>query len=89
MSNYRGITIGFVIAKLFAMILEQRIASWAEEHAVKAKGQAGCTTTCLPLGFTGMLYGRKDYRTTDNISTLWSLVDKRRQSRQKGKAGKL
>jgi len=36
-----------------------------------------------------MLYGRKDYRTTDNISTLWSLVDKRRQSRQKGKAGKL
>ena len=23
------------------MILEQRIASWAEEHAVKAKGQAG------------------------------------------------
>jgi hypothetical protein len=41
MSKYRGITIGSVIAKLFAMILEQRIASWAEEHAVKAKGQAG------------------------------------------------
>ena len=41
MSNYRGITVGPVIAKLFAMILEQRIASWAEDHAVKAKGQAG------------------------------------------------
>ena len=27
MSNYRGITVGSVIAKLFAMILEQRIAS--------------------------------------------------------------
>ena len=40
MSNYRGITVGSVIAKLFTMILEQRIASWAEEHAVKAKGQA-------------------------------------------------
>jgi len=37
-----------VIAKRFAMILEQRIASWAEEHAVKAKEQAGF---------------RKDYRT--------------------------
>ena len=32
---------GSVVAKLFAMILEQRIASWAEKHAVKAKGQAG------------------------------------------------
>ena len=36
MSNYRGITLGSVIAKLFAVILEQRIASWAEEHAVNA-----------------------------------------------------
>ena len=40
---------GSVVAKLLAMTLEQRIASWAEEHAVKAKGQAGfrkdfCTT---------------------------------------------
>ena len=34
MSNYRGITVGSVIAKLFAMILEQRTASWAEDHAV-------------------------------------------------------
>ena len=52
MGNYRGITVGSVIAKLFAMVLEQRIASWAEEHAVKAKGQAGF---------------RKDFRTTDNF----------------------
>ncbi len=49
MCNYRGITVGSVVAKLLAMTLEQRIASWAEEHAVKAKGQAGfrkdfCTT---------------------------------------------
>ena len=40
MGKYRGITVGSVVAKLFAMILEQRIAFWAEEHAVKAKGQA-------------------------------------------------
>ena len=74
MSNYRGITVGSVIAKLFAMILEQRIASWAEEHAVKAKVQAGC---------------RKDFRTTDNIFILRSLIDKQKQTRQKGKPGKL
>ena len=74
MSNYRGITVGSVIAKAFAMILEQRIASWAENHAVKAKGQAGF---------------RKDFRTTDNIFVLRSLIDKQRQTRQKGQCGKL
>ena len=77
MGNYRGITVGSVVAKLFAMILEQRIASWAElleEHAVKAKGQAGF---------------RKDFHTTDNIFILRSPIDKQKQSRQKGKAGKL
>ena len=74
MSNYRGITVGSVIAKLFAMILEQRIASWAEDHAAKAKGQAGF---------------RKEFRTTDNIFILRSLIDKQRQTRLKGKAGKL
>ena len=74
MSNYRGITAGSVIAKLFAMILEQRSATWAETHNVKAKGQAGF---------------RKDYRTTDNIFVLRSLIDRQREARQKGKAGKL
>ena len=74
MGSYGGITVGSVVAKLFAMLLQQRIASWAEEHAVKAKGQAGF---------------RKDFRTTDNIFILRSLIDKQKQSRQKGKAGKL
>ena len=74
MGNYRGITVGSVVAKLFAMILEQRIASWAEEHAVKAKGQARFS---------------KDFLTTDNIFILRSLIDNQKQSRQKGKAGKL
>lgn len=74
MSNYRGITVGSVIAKLFAMIVEQRIATWAEEHAVKAKGQAGC---------------REDFRTTDNILILRSLIDKQKQTGLKGNAGKL
>ena len=74
MSNYRGITVGSVIAKLFAMILEQRIATWAEKHSVKAKGQAG---------------SRKDFRITDNIFVLRSLINRQREVRQKGKAGKL
>ncbi len=55
------------------MIPEQRIASWAEEHAVKAKGQAGF---------------RKDFHMTDNIFILRSLISKQRQSRQRGKAGR-
>ena len=63
-----------MIAKLFAMILEQRLATWAEEHAVKAKGEAGF---------------RKDFRTTDDTFILRSLTDKQRQTRQRGKMGKL
>ncbi len=48
--NYRGITIGPILAKLFAMIFDKRLSEWAEQHGLRAKGQAG-----LP----------KDYRTTD------------------------
>lgn len=75
MRNYRGITVGSV--KAFAMISDQRVASWAEtteSHGVKAKGQAGF---------------QKDFRKTDNIFVLRSLIDKQKQSRQKGQSGKL
>ena len=68
MSNYRGITVESVIAKLFAMILDHRIAVWAEGEGIKAKGQAGF---------------RKDFRTTDNISVLKSLIDKQKQTHGK------
>ena len=75
MSNYRGITVNSVIAKLFAMILEQRIAKWADEHGVKAQGQAGF---------------RKDFRTTDNICVLRALIDRQKQLRRSGSgSGKL
>ena len=74
MGNYRGITVGPVFAKLFAMIIECRLAAWAEEHGVKARGQAGF---------------RKDHRTTDNVFVLRSLIDKQKQSRQKGGSRKL
>ena len=54
-SNYRGITVCSVTAKLFAMLLEQKTASWAEEHAVEVKGQADF---------------RKDYHTRQHCSTM-------------------
>ena len=59
MSNFRGIAVGPVFAKLFAMIIEYRLAAWAEEHGVKARGQAGF---------------KKDHRTTDNVFVLRSLI---------------
>ena len=57
-----------IIAKLFAMILDHRIAVWAEDEGIKAKGQAGF---------------RKDFRTTDNIFVLKSLIDKQKQTHGK------
>ncbi len=38
--NYRGIRVGPVLAKVFAMILESRISQWAETNDLRAKGQA-------------------------------------------------
>ncbi len=72
MSNYRGITVGPVFAKLFAMIIERRLASWAEVHGVKARGQVGF---------------RKNYRTTDNVFVLRPLIDKQKKARQEGGGG--
>jgi hypothetical protein len=39
--NYRGITVGLILAKLFVMILDKRLSEWAEQHGLCAKGQAG------------------------------------------------
>jgi hypothetical protein len=39
--NYRGITVGHVLAKVFAMILEARLSIWAEERGLRARGQVG------------------------------------------------
>jgi hypothetical protein len=61
--NYRGITVGPVIAKLFAMVLESRLSSWAERKGIQARGQAGF---------------RQDYRTTDNLFVLQTLIDSER-----------
>jgi len=58
--NYRGITVDHILAKVFAMILEARLNSWAEEKGLHARGQAGF---------------RKDFRTTDNLYILRTLIE--------------
>ena len=45
-----------------------RIAVWAENEGIKAKGQAGF---------------RKDFRTTDDVFVLQSLIDKQKQTHGK------
>ena len=58
-NNYRGITVTTILAKLFAMVLENRISDWAEGKGVRAAGQAGF---------------RRDYRTTDNLLVMNTIV---------------
>ncbi len=66
--NHRGITVGDIIGKLYATILDQRLSSWAENAGIRAKGQAGF---------------RKAYRTTDNMFILRCLMDKARSKSEK------
>jgi hypothetical protein len=53
--NYMGITLGPILAKLFAMILDKRLNEWAKQHGLHAKGQTGF---------------RKDYRITNQFFIL-------------------
>ncbi len=57
--NYRGITVKPILAKLFAMILDKRLSEWAEQHGLRAKGQ---------------IRFRKNYRTTDQLFILRTLL---------------
>ncbi len=66
--NYRGITVGPVLAKVFAIILESRISQWAETNDLRAKGQAGF---------------RKDFRTTDNLFIFRTLTEQARFQKKK------
>ena len=67
-SNYRGITVTPVLSKLFAMILEARMSTWAEQCNVRAAGQAGF---------------RKDHRATDNVFIMSTLIAQARRSHKK------
>jgi len=57
--NYKGITVGPILAKLFIMILDKRLNKWAEQHGLCAKGQVRF---------------RKDYRTIDQFFILRTLI---------------
>jgi hypothetical protein len=59
---------GLVLAKVFAMILEARLSSWAEERGLRARGQAGF---------------RKDFRTTDNLYILQTFIEQMTHKRKK------
>ncbi len=58
--NYRGIIVGFILAKLFAMILNKRLSEWVEQHGLHAEGQAGF---------------RKYYSTTNQLFILRTLIE--------------
>ena len=66
--NYRGITVVVILAKLYAMVLEARASSWAEYVKCRAKGQAGF---------------RKDFRTTDQVFIIQTLIQQARQEKRK------
>ena len=60
MSKYRGITVTPALAKLFAMLLQNRIADYMESNNFRAQGQAGF---------------RRDYRTIDNVFLIQQLLE--------------
>jgi hypothetical protein len=62
-NNYRGITVGHVLGKLYALMLNNRLTAWAEASGVRAVGQAGF---------------RQGFRTTDNCFVLRALVERAR-----------
>jgi hypothetical protein len=67
-NNYRGITVGPVLAKVFAIILESRISQWVETNDLHAKGHASF---------------RKDFRTIDNLFILRTLTEQARFKKKK------
>jgi hypothetical protein len=66
--NYRGIIVGHVLAKVFAMILKARLSSWAEKRGLRARGQVGF---------------KKDFCTTDNLHILRTLIEQNIHKRKK------
>jgi len=56
--NYKGITIGPILTKLFVTILDKRLSEWAKQHGLRAKGQTGF---------------RKNYHTIDQL-VIWRIL---------------
>ncbi|GAQ79205.1 reverse transcriptase-related protein with [Klebsormidium nitens] len=59
--NYRTVTVGPVLGKLYAMVLNRRITEWAEKGSVRAQGQAGF---------------RQGFRGTDHMLALRVLTER-------------
>jgi hypothetical protein len=64
--NYRGITLGPILAKLFVMILDKRLSEWAQQHGLCAKGQTRF---------------HEDYRTTDQLFILRTLIEHNKEKK--------
>jgi hypothetical protein len=62
-NNYRGITVGHVLGKLYALVINARLTTWLEDRGLRAKGQAGF---------------RQGYRTVDNCFILRALAERYR-----------
>jgi hypothetical protein len=60
-SNCRTITTGPALRKLYAIVVERRLAPWAEEQGLRARGQTSF---------------RHDHRVADHLFTLRALVDR-------------
>ena len=59
--NYRTITVGSILGKLYCSILERRLQIWSEKNRKRARGQAG---------------SRIGYRTLDHIFLLREVMHK-------------
>ena len=62
-NNYRGITVGHVLGKLYALVINARLTTWLETRGLRAKGQAGF---------------RLGHRTVDNCFVLRALAERYR-----------
>jgi hypothetical protein len=62
-NNYRGITVGHVLGKLYALVINARLTTWLEARGLRAKGQAGF---------------RQGYRTVENCFILRALAERAR-----------
>lgn len=68
--NYRGISLLSITSKVFTKILNTRLYKWAEKEGKICEEQAGF---------------RKNYSTIDHIFSLFSLIQKTINSKQKSK----
>ncbi|KAL4431289.1 hypothetical protein ABPG75_006545, partial [Micractinium tetrahymenae] len=62
-NNYRGITVGHVLGKLYALVVNARLTAWLEARGLRAKGQSGF---------------RQGRRTVDNCFILRALAERYR-----------